>query len=183
MGIASSILAALPASLEAISGYASVVPSLRGWYQQFPTALSFINAGVKLYGQASRGVFGEAWRVYQYFINQGQYLNMVDPNDVIDPRLAVNSYVPLSSYDPTAQYRYGVQYQVWMPQQSAWKQFNIWVETKFPTTPEGAALQGLMTLNAYLSKYRLQVEDDTTNQPDVIKGIILTSFTRFLPEE
>lgn len=182
MTIAQAILDILPATIEAISGYSSVVPSLKGWYEQFPNVLSFINAGVKAAGQGARGVFGEAWRVYSYFRNQGTYLNQVDANVVIDPRLAINAPIPVLQMPGQGQYRYGMQYSVWIPDMSMWKQFNLWVFSPSPLTPEGASIRGLRTLNTYLEKYRVQLEEDTLNQPDELRGISITSFTRFIPE-
>lgn len=158
-----------------------MVPSIRNWFEQYPTALSFINAGVKAFGNAARSVFGEAWRVYQYFQNQGDFLNMVDPNAVIDPRLAYQQPTPVLSMPVGGQYRYGVEYQIWIPQHQTWLTRNIWVASPTPLTPEGAIIRGLDPLNTNLQKYKVKVDEGTLQDDAIVRGVKLTSFTRFTP--
>lgn len=182
MAIIRALLEALPATIEAISGYSRVVPSIRKWFEHYPNAFSFINAGVKLYGNAYRSMFGEVYRVYTYFRNQGSYLNMVDPQTPIDPRLAYEIPTPTLEMPLGGQYRYGVEYQVWIPQHQQWVTRNVWVPSRYPLTPEGITIQGLIPLNINLVKYKLKIGEEDLENDAIVRGVRVTSFTRFIPE-
>lgn len=171
----------LPASLEAIGNWASHGLELANLFRTFKAPFDFINAFFRAKTGITRKQAGEFYRLGKYFANQGRYLEQLPPDVPIDPRLARNIPLDLNNFNPAKPYRYQVNANVFLPQMGDYKQYNVWVHSRFPLTPEGAIAQGLLEIADRVAKYKVTMDPDNPD-PEQVTGIHIGEFHHFVLE-